>query len=252
MHRSRSRSPIIMFYVAAFRSRSRVTDAIETSYALVCLCRALIVLCSYSMPAGGTFRFHGTVWQVVATHGIITVDDGPQRLADRAESQRILESIRDRAAAMRARSQLLQIWARRNRRTRELRVPAAAILLIALLPGIYFGVLGYRLWRRSATGLCVACGYDLRGTPGRCAECGLTDQRLRAAGPPLVIAGGCSALLWLLAFSLSTASYVRAPRILSSTSAAAPTTRPAGPIELPASHLNWDDTWHRPYTAESR
>lgn len=57
----------------------------------------------------------------------------------------------------------------------ELTVPSWTLALsLAVLPALAVraAVRRARRRRRSATGLCVDCGYDLRGTPGRCPECG--------------------------------------------------------------------------------
>lgn len=53
----------------------------------------------------------------------------------------------------------------------EASVPAWFVMTVFATPFAIRLVRLFRSRRRNAAGLCPACGYDLRGTPGRCPEC---------------------------------------------------------------------------------
>jgi hypothetical protein len=61
-------------------------------------------------------------------------------------------------------------------------VTVPVVYFLALVLGVMMWVMGRRLWRRRAVGLCAGCGYDLRGhkvvAEGvRCPECGSENGR---------------------------------------------------------------------------
>lgn len=47
---------------------------------------------------------------------------------------------------------------------------------VAFCVRVYHRIPERRADRRRDAGLCAHCGYDLRGTPGRCPECGHIPQ----------------------------------------------------------------------------
>jgi hypothetical protein len=60
-------------------------------------------------------------------------------------------------------------------------VPAwVAMVLFGLLP-FSRAFLLIRRRQRTKSGLCAACGYDLRATPQRCSECGAVPAHAEAA-----------------------------------------------------------------------
>jgi hypothetical protein len=158
------------------------------------------------------FSRHGTQWEITSSRGLLVLDNLPQRQLEadahaRRQKELMHECVRladdwvtasrrlnrvpaDQRPAIQADCDRLNAERQRNAKDRLMvfRAPAmttplvsrsvryaGVVLAAAQLPMGWMLMLGFRRQRmrnRKSAGKCLHCGYDLRGSPGRCPECG--------------------------------------------------------------------------------
>ncbi len=125
---------------------------------------------SFFHPAAYRFPYRGESCEVVLIRGRVGASNAPE-VVGRAIMRRA-----GRPGGQRAAMTALpgpRYWSRSS--------PVIApvlILLLLVLPAVAIREWRGRLSRRRA-GLCPACGYDLRATPGRCPECGAVSGQVK-------------------------------------------------------------------------
>ena len=124
-----------------------------------------VTLRSWQPPDRSAFRVQQRGW--VYGHGPAAKNE-PSRFLGSPDSRRFLGAV-----------YFDFTWTRQNSPFNGVR--ERAVLVPCWMQTVVYGALGLvrllsinrrRRAARAAAGLCMACGYDLRATPGRCPECG--------------------------------------------------------------------------------
>ena len=120
----------------------------------------------------GAIRFIGP-WHVAGLcGGVVLLLVAARALVANAEFTRQLEATTPRDSEHAAHLRRMIASGRRIRRSMTVTATGGACLAGFHAVMLAARLRAHRAAARQASGLCPACGYDLRATPGRCPECG--------------------------------------------------------------------------------
>ena len=143
--------------------RSRITRLCSTASLLAC---AAALLMWFGFATTGQPGTVGRVWNDLHLH-----------LGTHAVSLVRLTPVAPKVAALTNPGYRGPVWHRTPVAAAPYGVIAAAALLLPVGRVVNASAGRARTRRRVAVGKCAACGYDLRGSAGRCPECGVGAVR---------------------------------------------------------------------------
>ena len=158
---------------------------------LLCIATAVLWVRSYFSADAVVFMRRGLLWEVRSERGTLWLDNEPERRASMEPRRVLVEAIKQaqRSPDRRVQPELYELLADHWIRSGQSAVPPSVghsvrlrAVLLATLPLPVLRVAGAtfesrRRRHRPSAGLCRHCGYDLRGTPDHCPECGATATK---------------------------------------------------------------------------